>query len=101
MKGEERGIIRRITIELEYPGGESYTRIIEGEEAKCLALIAFTAEALRDHVGDIKHKDQAIGIFRDGFEAKDRGKPAMLILHKNDTYAMECDRESHRPGELR
>lgn len=101
MKQAGRGMIKRITIELEYPNGDEYTRVIEGDTLERLALIAFTEQAIQQHLRGIKAQDQALRTFAQGSDKAGRDRPAMLLLYADGSYAMECDWSSHHPGRLR
>lgn len=96
MDDKVRGKIDQVTIELSYPDGNTKQRVIRGDELERLAMLAFTPQAVRDHLGKLNGHDRALRDFEHGFEAPDRGKPAMLAVYSDGTYSAECDPKSHR-----
>lgn len=98
MGDKSPGIIERITIEIRYPKEETRVeRVIEGDELKRLALLAFTPAAIREHLEKLDDHEQIVRHFEEGFDAPDRGKPNLLTVYSDGTYSEECDYASHIP----
>lgn len=97
MGEKTRGTIERITIDISYPDGEFYQRVIKADELRRLALLAFTPAAIREYLGNLKDHERITRNFEQGFEEPDRGKPSMLAVYSDGTYSEECDPGSHKP----
>lgn len=99
MEDSKSGTIEKITIDLTYPGGRKKQRVIQGDELKRLALLAFSPAAVGKYLGKLDNHDRVVRDFEEGIEGPGRGRASLVALYDDGAYSVECDDHSHNPPE--
>lgn len=99
MGDKQQGTIERITVDITYPDGTTKQRVIKGDELKRLALVAVKASAVRDHLPNIRDRDEVLRRFEEGYDTDPTSKPALLTVYDDGTSSLECRPDDHHPPE--
>lgn len=101
MGEKQRGTIERIAVDISYPDGSTKQRVIKGDELKRLAIIALKPDAVRNHLPNLKNRDEVLRQFEEGDDTDPTSKPALMTLYDDGIYSMECRPSDHHPPESR